>query len=123
MTSKNIDSGSTSAAATFASADKIWIAQGDAILKRGLLSQLATWIATLGLNQDAAPLTDNTFNFGSHAKRWLTGWFTNIVITPAASVTPVNNGDMTFQLTNNTTLVIKVKGSDGTIRSNTLTLS
>jgi hypothetical protein len=45
------------------------------------------------------------------------------VITPPASVDPNQIGGMTFQLTNNTTLVIKVKGSDGVVRSNTLTLA
>jgi hypothetical protein len=56
-----------------------------------------------------------------------TGWQVtpagNLVITPAVSATPANNGQMTFQLTNNTTLVIKVKGSDGVVRSTTLTLA
>lgn len=46
-----------------------------------------------------------------------------VVLKPQASVTPVGIGDMTFQLTNNTTLVVKVKGSDGTVRSATLTLA
>jgi hypothetical protein len=46
-----------------------------------------------------------------------------VVIKPQTSTTPQGIGDMTFQLTDNTTLVIKVKGSDGTVRSNTLTLS
>ena len=46
-----------------------------------------------------------------------------VVINPVASATPVGIGDMVFQLTNNTTLVIKVKGSDGTVRSVTLTLA
>lgn len=46
-----------------------------------------------------------------------------VVLKPQASATPVGIGDMTFQLTNDTTLVIKVKGSDGTVRSNTLTLA
>ena len=46
-----------------------------------------------------------------------------VVLKPQASVTPVGIGDMVFQLTNDTTLVIKVKGSDGTVRSNTLTLA
>jgi len=47
----------------------------------------------------------------------------SLVITPPASVTPNGIGDMVFQLTNNTTLVIKVKGSDGTVRSASLTLA
>jgi hypothetical protein len=46
-----------------------------------------------------------------------------VVIHPVATADPNGIGDMVFQLTNNTTLVIKVKGSDGVIRSNTLTLA
>jgi hypothetical protein len=46
-----------------------------------------------------------------------------VVIQPQASVTPNGIGDMVFQLTNDTTLVVKVKGSDGTVRSATLTLA
>lgn len=42
---------------------------------------------------------------------------------PASSATPANNGDMVFELTSNTSLKVKVKGSDGTVRSATLTLS
>ncbi len=45
------------------------------------------------------------------------------VLLPKASATPSSNGDMVFQLTSNTSLVIKVKGSDGTVRSTTLTLA
>jgi hypothetical protein len=47
----------------------------------------------------------------------------SVVLMPPASATPVGIGDMVFQLTNNTTLVVKVKGSDGTVRSVTLTLA
>lgn len=43
--------------------------------------------------------------------------------TPGASVTPVDNGDVVFELTNNTTLTVKAKGSDGVVRSATLTLT
>jgi hypothetical protein len=46
-----------------------------------------------------------------------------VVIQPQASVDPNGIGDMVFQLTNDTTLVVKVKGSDGTVRSATLTLA
>ena len=46
-----------------------------------------------------------------------------VVIQPQASVTPNGIGDMVFELTNDTTLVVKVKGSDGTVRSATLTLA
>jgi len=43
--------------------------------------------------------------------------------TPGTSVTPVDNGDVTISFTNNTTITISGKGSDGTVRSVTLTLS
>lgn len=44
-------------------------------------------------------------------------------IIPKASSTPANNGEMTFQLTNDTTLVVKAKGSDGVVRSVSFTLN
>lgn len=47
----------------------------------------------------------------------------SVVIQPQASVTPNGIGDMVFQLTSDTSLLIKVKGSDGTVRSVTLTLA
>jgi hypothetical protein len=43
--------------------------------------------------------------------------------TPGALVNPVDNGDVVFELTSNTTLTIKAKGSDGTTRSVALTLA
>lgn len=46
-----------------------------------------------------------------------------IGFTPGASVTPVDNGDVVFELTNNTTLTVKAKGSDGVVRSGTITLA
>jgi hypothetical protein len=42
--------------------------------------------------------------------------------SPGASVTPVDNGDVVFELTNNTTLTVKAKGSDGVVRSGTILL-
>lgn len=46
-----------------------------------------------------------------------------VVIQPQASAVPNGIGDMVFQLTSDTSLEIKVKGSDGTVRSVTLTLA
>lgn len=46
-----------------------------------------------------------------------------IKFTPGASVTPPDNGDVVIEFTNNTTLTFKGKGSDGTVRSATLTLA
>lgn len=44
-------------------------------------------------------------------------------IKPPSSITPVNNGDLTFEATSNTSMRIRYKGSDGVVRSATLTLS
>ena len=46
-----------------------------------------------------------------------------ITIIPSASAVPQEVGDMVFQLTSNTALAIKVKGSDGVVRTATLTLA
>lgn len=48
---------------------------------------------------------------------------TNIVLSPQASATPASNGQLTFQATSNTSLTFKYKGSDGTVRSASLTLT
>ncbi|MDO9106145.1 MAG: hypothetical protein Q7U57_14420 [Methylovulum sp.] len=41
----------------------------------------------------------------------------------SASVTPQLNTEMKFELTSNTSLTVKVKGTDGTVRSVILTLA
>ena len=47
----------------------------------------------------------------------------SVVIKPKSTVSPLGIGEMCFQLTSNTALTIKVKGSDGTVRSVALTLA
>ena len=47
----------------------------------------------------------------------------DLVQNPGSSVTPANNGELVVEATNNTTLTFKLKGSDGTVRSGTITLS
>lgn len=42
---------------------------------------------------------------------------------PAASATPANNGDLTFEATSNTQLAVKFKGLDGVVRSAVWTLT
>jgi hypothetical protein len=46
-----------------------------------------------------------------------------LVLEPASSATPSRPGEMVFQLTSNTALAVRVMGSDGVVRSATLTLS
>ena len=43
--------------------------------------------------------------------------------SPRTSVNPQENGELTVEATNDTTLTFKYKGSDGVVRSATLTLS
>ena len=47
----------------------------------------------------------------------------SVVIKPKSTVSPLGIGEMCSQLTSNTALTIKVKGSDGTVRSVALTLA
>ena len=42
---------------------------------------------------------------------------------PGTSVTPVDNGDVVIEATNNTTLTFKLKGTDAVVRTTTLTLT
>lgn len=42
---------------------------------------------------------------------------------PPASATPISNGDLVFQFTSNTSVTLKLKGSDGVVRSTVLTLA
>ena len=48
---------------------------------------------------------------------------TQFAISPPATATPYSNGDMTFQLTSDTSIAIRVRGSDGVVRSGSITLS
>jgi hypothetical protein len=47
----------------------------------------------------------------------------SIVQKPLSSVTPANNGELVFEATNNTTITVKYKGSDGTVRTGTIALT
>lgn len=46
-----------------------------------------------------------------------------ITFVPLSSATPASNGELTVEATSNTSLTFKLKGSDGTVRSGSLTLS
>jgi len=43
--------------------------------------------------------------------------------SPPASITPATNGDLVFEATSNTSLTVKLKGTDGWVRSVVLTLA
>lgn len=78
-----------------------------------------------GVTYDHA--TDTLSLRAGDVTRFAMGTSTRIVgalhVAPGASVTPANNGDVTMQLTSNTQLTFKAKGSDGVVRSASLTLA
>jgi len=45
------------------------------------------------------------------------------VLTPATSATPPANGDLVFERTSDTSLTLRLKGTDGVVRSVALTLA
>ena len=49
--------------------------------------------------------------------------YSDLIQTPSSSVTPSGNGQLVVEATNDTTLTFKLKGSDGTVRTGTITLS
>lgn len=49
--------------------------------------------------------------------------FGKLIQRPGSSVTPANNGDLVIEATSNTQLTFKLKGTDGTVRSGSITLS
>ncbi|MDW9547736.1 hypothetical protein [Sinorhizobium meliloti] len=73
--------------------------------------------------RDATDAQSRGKALGSSTQRFTWGYMMNVSLFPAASVTPTVNGEMTFQLTSNTSLAIKVKGSDGVVRTASLTLA
>jgi len=106
---------------------QLWsgVANGTAIVFQVIANGATSLVDRLQLTSDALlpAQTDNVVSLGGNTTRWLKGWFGNLSVFPAASVTPANNGEVTFQLTSNTELAFKVKGSDGVVRTGTITLS
>jgi len=78
-----------------------------------------------GTNLATAPNTISTgkVGIGTTSPQYKLDINGTLGFTPGSSVTPVDNGDVVFELTNDTTFTIKAKGSDGVVRSGTITLS
>lgn len=83
-----------------------------------LKANIATTVeqTDIGTGPDQVPLNGYLGDMAFQSRK-------SLVIEPAALATPHQVGSMVFQLTTDTTLVVKVKGSDGTVRSATLTLA
>lgn len=79
------------------------------------------WAVSSGGNLQ--PILDSTYDFGATGVRARVVYGDDLSLRPAASRTPAANGDLEIEATNNTTLTFKFKGSDGNVRSGTVTLS
>lgn len=73
-----------------------------------------------GLNRNAAGVVEVNNGTAGTLRDLLVR---SVIQTPPASVTPGSNGQMVVQLTSDTSLTFKVKGSDGTVRSGSITLA
>ncbi len=69
------------------------------------------------------PVSDGAYALGSAANRYSSGYINALVQKPSASVTPADNGDLIVQATSNTQITFKLKGSDGVVRSGSITLA
>jgi len=47
----------------------------------------------------------------------------DLIHTPSTTKNPTSNGELLFEATNDTTITVKYKGSDGVVRSGTIALS
>lgn len=74
------------------------------------------------IGYNATGLGSNTTVIGSSATLKFKAFGTPI-LTPAASSVPTVNGELTVEATSNTSLTFRLKGTDGTVRSASLTLS
>ncbi len=99
-------------------ADYLLMDNANQIRFRELNSQGTNYVALQGAPSLSAttvftlPESDGSANLG---------WANALI--PAASIDPTNNGDLVVEATSNTTITFKLKGSDGTVRTGTVTLS
>jgi len=87
-----------------------------------ILAATNTWTATQNMRAITVS-ADSTYDVGATATRYRVIYADDLSLRPSASRTPAANGDLEIEATNNTTLTFKFKGSDGTIRTGTVTLS
>lgn len=70
-----------------------------------------------------APFTDNSKTNGTASLRWSNTYAVNAHFYPPQANNPTANGEVVLELTSNTQLKFKAQGSDGVIRTGTITLA
>lgn len=104
-------------ASLIAEPGKIPLADSQGKIDKGFLTDTALVEQTdLGSSPSEAPLNQSLGEMAYMDPRAL-------IVKPQASATPNGLGDMVFVLASDTELIIKIKGSDGAVRSTTLTLA
>jgi hypothetical protein len=86
-------------------------------------SGLFIWGAQLNTGATPAPYLKTVANAVTTAYAAPIESPNGLALPLLASMTPARNSDMTFELASDTSLVVKVRGADGTVRSTTLTLA
>ncbi|MEL6859308.1 MAG: hypothetical protein AAFO74_13055 [Pseudomonadota bacterium] len=76
-----------------------------------------------GNGDTVRPAADSAVSWGADGLRWANVYTDNLEMRPGSSRTPSSNGDLSIEATSNTSLTFKYKGSDGTVRSGSITLS
>lgn len=75
------------------------------------------------MSNNMLPASNNGQQIGSPTQKLSEVHVTRLSAYPPASDAPITNGEMRIQLTSNTSLTFKVKGSDGVVRQASLTLT
>jgi len=85
----------------------------------------ARWVFSAGLTtgSDIYASADSVYDLGQTNTRFRVLYGDDLSLRPAASRTPAANGDLEIQATSNTSITLKLKGSDGVVRSGSVTQS
>lgn len=97
-------------------------------LYQGNTSSIYRWVATnddgsYKLDTLSMDLTTGNVGIKTSDPNYTLTVKGNIGFSPSKVVTPSDMGDVVFEFTNNTTLTVKGKGTDGVVRSGTITLA
>ena len=95
---------------------------GGLVAGKGYINSVSKDIVVTTNNGSSAGMTILAANAGLTVAIPITS-SSSLTFAPPASITPANNGDLTAERTSNTSLTIKLKGTDGTVRSVVLTLA